>query len=149
MKFGKAHADAYAIRQQICTRRMSVNNRLEVTGVKLLIEKRDSIVGQPIQPTGDFLDKAVFGQGRKSVISVAVAGNPKVVNRSWGEVAFVSHQLKDALVDGAHPVSPLPHNWGVGCAHHNRTGYESYGADGYIFAGHCVGIGAKGAPTLI
>jgi len=119
---------------------------LELGRVKFLVEKSAAVVSEAVKSLSPCwpLNETVVRKLRQSDAGVAAAGDPKIVERLWGEISFVPKSLHNTLVYGAHPVRSLPDHIAAGvsrCHMFTDTSIlesNTYSIDGIAFVNDCI-----------
>jgi len=113
--------------------RSGIVGGLKFGRVKLLVQERLPLISEAVQTARDALNQPVLRQRREAVAGVALGCDIEVSNGSGREISLVAHRLKNALVDRAHPVSPLSYHASLlRCETHMSTDMSSYGANTFI-----------------
>jgi len=111
---------------------LEVFDRLELTRVEFFIKEGSSIIVEAVESLDDTVDQTIFRELRETGTGMTAGTNAEMIHGLGSEVALIAHRLHDALIDRAHPLSPLScHIYGGSVSNHMLTDMYSIATKSY------------------
>lgn len=112
--------------------------------VEFSLKESFSLVGDSVQSAGKTLNETISRQQRESVTGVRLGRHIEwFLKGKWRQVPFLLHRLKNAFIDGHHPVCTLSHIFRVLRMRHMCADGRSDGAYSFIDGAISAVLGAE------